>query len=473
MFTLSSGASRPPGTGRMRSCRSAAGAARTRAAVLFMAALALALSPAPAAARAAPQAAPAERSAPAVQASQPNQPDQLADRNPDRRCSPSAYGLWRIFNWHEEAAWQLSAARPRVMEVSNARPRPGPGALTVSAEVTKCPEGFTPAVTVTLVDADGRSFECPVQLRSSGRRSGSVLVPDFGAEIKRVLVTARLVSSDGDADRGRPADARPARCRISVSFAPAAERAGGISATAVSASTSPAAPRTAATGTQVLSTIGPAIPTDLKPLASPPDMPSPQIEVKRVTRQTSSRDEDRTYHALWLWSFGDGVAYPDLDPQHTVSTQLHPFLVPGVYTVTAKSISNKGTVLRDLSWTVLVPPPLPGAPFVPVVRAFSAETVREPDVRIKIAGPRKWVVGRPADFSVGVDFADPPHANRVSVLIDPGREFTVVWDRPGHFVVRVAAVVHLRYEFPERVVSIVNTYVAEQKVEVFATVSTD
>lgn len=396
-------------------------------------------------------------------------PARAAAQNPsaDRRCSPSAYGLWRIFNWHEEVTWQLTPERPRILEVSNTRERPGPGALTVSAEVTRCPEGFTPAVTLTLVDAGGRRFECPVQLRESGRRSGSALVPGFGAEVKQVLVTARLVSREGGADTGRRSVTRPARCSISVSFAPAAR------ADQAGAATIPSPARTDATGPRNRPAGGATTVADLKPLAAPPELPPPQIEVKRVTRQTSTRDEDRTYHAFWLWSFGDGIAYPDLDPKHVISTQVHPFLTPGIYTVTATSISNKGTTLRDLHWTVVVPPPLPGAPPVPVVRVFSAETVREPEVRIVIAGPRKWVVGRPADFSVAVDFADPPHANRVSVLVDPGREFTVVWDRPGHFVVRAAAVVHLRYEFPERVVSIVNTYVKEQKVEVFATVSTD
>lgn len=463
MLTRSPGADRTPGAGRIPFGRRVAHAAHIAVAVLLTTASAVAPS---SAARALP-------SLEAAPLGQPAQPDQPAELKPDRRCSPSAYGLWRILNWHEEVSWQLSAGRPRVMEVSNVRSRPGPGALTVAAEVTKCPDGFSPAVTVTLFTADGRSFECPVQLRPSGRRSGSLLVPDFGAEVKRVLVTARLVSVGGDAGSGGSADARPACCRISVSFAPAAERAGDTSPTAVTAPSSPGATNTTVVGTVKPGTAAPAMTAGLKPLTFPPDLPPPQIEVKRVTRQTSTRDEDRTYHALWLWSFGDGIAYPDLDPQHVISTQVHPFLAPGLYTVTAKSISNKGSVLRDLTWTVLVPPPLPGAPPVPMVRVLSAETVREPDVRVKITGPHKWVVGRPADFSVDVDFADPPHANRVSVLVDPGREFTVVWDRPGRFVVRVAAVVHLRYEFPERVISIVNTYAAEQKVEVFATVSTD
>jgi hypothetical protein len=83
------------------------------------------------------------------------------------------------------------------------------------------------------------------------------------------------------------------------------------------------------------------------------------------------------------------------------------------------------------------------------------------------------VTGRPAEYTVDVKVSTVPHCERQAVLIDPGREFAVTWERAGTYLVRVATVVHLRYEFPERVISIVNTYVREQRVEVFATVVSD
>lgn len=365
----------------------------------------------------------------------------------DRRCSPPAYGLWRIWNWHEDAVWQLTPARPRTMEISNARARPGPGALTIAVEITGCPTGATPAVTAAVASAAGTGSERTLPLvKSRGHWTGSLVIPDFGGMVKRVLTTARLAAADTGA---------AACCRLSVSFAPAARD-----------TASNAGP----TDPDSLNQPAPAVET---PLLTPPPLPAPQIDVKMVTRQTSSRVEDRTYHAFWLWSFGDGIAYPDPDPRNVVSTQVHPFVTPGLYTVVARSVSNQGTLLRELTWSVIMPPPLPGLPPVPLIRAFVAETVREPDVRLELAGPRKWVVGRPADFTVTVDFADPPFASRESVLVDPGCQFTVVWDKPGRFTVRAAAVVHLRYEFPESVITLVNTYVTEQEVEVYATVSTD
>ncbi|MGE5560698.1 MAG: hypothetical protein ACM3XN_06550 [Chloroflexota bacterium] len=380
---------------------------------------------------------------------------------PDRSCSPPGYGLWRIWNWHEEAVWTLTADRPRALEVTNTRSRPGPGALTVTVTIANLPAGATPRVTLMLTHADGAVREQDLPLAVAGRdHSGTLLVPDFGGQVKRVVATAALAR----AGEGAAADGA-ARCLIAVRFAPGAPGA-----------TQAAAPQPDTAQPPPDATDQPQAAT-LHPLASQPALspapPPPQIRVRRITRQTSSRQEDRTHHALWLWSFGDGTAYPVAGAANVVSTQVHPFVTPGLYTVTARSVSNKGTLLRELSWPVVVPPPLPGVPPVPLIQVFSAETIREPDVKVIIAGPQTWVVGRPADFTVSVEFADPPHCNRGSVLVDPGREFTVVWDKPGMFTVRAAATVHLRYEFPERVITVVNTYVAEQEVEVFATVNTD
>ena len=214
----------------------------------------------------------------------------------------------------------------------------------------------------------------------------------------------------------------------------------------------------------------------------------PRIDVVYRNKRTTDRVEDRTYHVRWEWDFGDGTTWVDGDPSHIVSEASHAF-PPGTYTVRARSVSNKGTILREITWEVTVSapgetmrfetgggpaagggePPPPAAEGGWAVRTFRAETVREARPRLVLHGPRKWITGRPARFRVEVEVPPVPFLDAVTVTLYPAREFDVVWARPGIFLVQAAAVVRATYRLPEGRLVITNTYVVERKVDVLAT----
>lgn len=229
----------------------------------------------------------------------------------------------------------------------------------------------------------------------------------------------------------------------------------------------------------------------------------PRIDVVYRNKRTTDRVEERTYHVRWEWDFGDGTTWVDDDPSHLVSRVEHAF-PPGRYTVRARSWSNRGTVLREITWDVAVAPPgptpggafgpapggappdlTPGGPFDPppggglgpgeglAVRAFRAETVREPVPRLVLRGLLKWITGRPARFRLEVEVPTVPFLESVQVTCYPARAFDVVWARPGIFRVQAATVVRLTYRLPEGWLVLVNTYVVERQVDVLATSVTE
>ncbi|MEW6308481.1 MAG: PKD domain-containing protein [Bacillota bacterium] len=210
-------------------------------------------------------------------------------------------------------------------------------------------------------------------------------------------------------------------------------------------------------------TTPPAPPQPVAP--PPPPLPLPEpIHVVRASKQTTHRDEDRTYHVLWTWDFGDGrrLEQPGPGLRSTVS---HTYGKDGGYTVTGTSLSNKGTVLRSKTWAI---PAKAGQTF-----EFSLETVAEPTVRITLIAPRLWVTGRPAAFQVVPEVLMPDGARAEQITIDPGREFQVVWERPGRFTVKAAVSVKCTYVFPERTLTLTQVHVAEVGVDVLAVVQTD
>ncbi len=225
-------------------------------------------------------------------------------------------------------------------------------------------------------------------------------------------------------------------------------------------------------------------------------------------KHTSLLEEDRTYHVRWEWDFGDGSTWVDDDPDHTTSRATHLF-PPGEHLVRARSWSNKGTLLRQVTFTVragaggarvnLVAGGVPGRaggdsgdsgdsgdasslprgaggdpgetsalPAGPGEVTLVAETAREPPVGLELLGPRTWVTGRRAVFRIRVDVGRVPRLAGVTADYDPGETFTVRWRKPGVFRVQGAVRLTLVYGFPEGPLRIRNTYVVERQVEVLA-----
>jgi hypothetical protein len=189
-----------------------------------------------------------------------------------------------------------------------------------------------------------------------------------------------------------------------------------------------------------------------------PTVKPPLIHVVRVTKLTTDKREDRTYHVRWEWDFGDEGRMVDPDPAHTKVVVEHTYAVPGTYRVAAKSFAADGRLLRDLVWT-------PQVGSEPV--AFEAETIVEPDVTLALEGPAKWVTGRPARFTLKAVVSWPPRTRRQVIRAYPGWTFDVMWEKPGRFEVRAAVTIRQSYEFPDQRITVSNTYVTVVAVEVF------
>lgn len=206
----------------------------------------------------------------------------------------------------------------------------------------------------------------------------------------------------------------------------------------------------------------------------------PRIDVVYRNKRTTDRVEDRTHHVRWEWDFGDGTTWVDDNPDHIVSEVSHTF-PPGNYTVRARSWSNKGTLLRELTWEVIVVPPRESVDFLagegdgvgaapsPGRRTFRGETVREPVPRLVLDGPVKWVTGRPGRFRLEAEVPTVPFLESVRVTYHPAKAFDVQWARPGIFRVQGAAVLRITYRLPEGRLVLTNTYVTERRVDVLAT----
>ncbi|HAI20682.1 MAG TPA: hypothetical protein DCM14_02065 [Clostridiales bacterium UBA8153] len=200
--------------------------------------------------------------------------------------------------------------------------------------------------------------------------------------------------------------------------------------------------------------------------ASPPPVPRPDpIRVVRTTKRTTQRHAARTYHQRWIWDLGDGTLLESDDPERTSMLVEHRYARPGSYTVQATAYDNHGRVIRHLTWEHQVE----GTD----THRFFAQSIVEPEVSVTVKGPRTWVTGRPAVFRVAVQVSEVPGVHREVVSIDPAPSFEVWWERPGRFTVQAAATVRITYEFPERRVTVHNTYVGSVSVEVLAPVITD
>lgn len=206
-----------------------------------------------------------------------------------------------------------------------------------------------------------------------------------------------------------------------------------------------------------------------KGFSSRPDWPL--VEVRGVNRNTAERKEDRTHHQYWEWQLnGAGIPFVDKDGGLISEATLN-FTKPGQYYLEARSISNKSDLLRHVKWTVEIKPE--DLSQGRATRGFELETAREPRADLDIQGPRKWITGLPAPFKAKAEITWPNNGVQEAVTLYPGREFYVVFDKPGKFPVTAAVQVKVRYHFPERTYVLSNTYIKKVWVEVVTTGTSD
>ncbi|MCL6451279.1 MAG: hypothetical protein K6T75_08315 [Acetobacteraceae bacterium] len=358
---------------------------------------------------------------------------------------------------------------------ARAGPAPSGGPAKLELEIT-APPPYSPALRLAawlhLEGPGGQPLERQ-QLQPAASPEGAqaqVLVEGWGESVARVRLGLRLVPAWDGGEAGEAAqeplpplpDTTPleVRYRLTVVSGDAPAPAGRGPG---------AAPGSGGAGQPEAPGPGGGQPSGPAPGGSPALEPKadsgggrPLIVVQRRDKRTTTKRERRTVHSRWEWDFGDGPGVVDPDPTHLVGEVTHTFPVPGCYRVRAASVSNQGTLLRDAAWEVEVGPDR-------LTRSFRVETAREPGVRVVVEGPREWVTGRPAEFSVRVEVDPPPDARCRVTSLDPGAEFAVLWEHPGEYQVAAAATIQVTYEFPEGTVTVWNTYLGSVTVVVLAT----
>lgn len=371
----------------------------------------------------------------------------------------------KLISWSERAEFPLSPWMVRYVGVDASCLGEAAGELRLELE-TRAPSQAGPPLAWVWV-ADSRGW----QRQSAQWEGGHALlrVSDFGSEVRRVYLGSRIPPS---LERGLVASYRGA-CRAEMScrveFIPLAP------------AQAPSAPARALPPP----TPGSAV-AEQEERGSGSSSSSSQVPVIRAvlkTKQTTHKEERRTHHARWEWDFGDGSLFRDDDPSHLVSSVRHTFSAPGAYTVRACAYANTGQLLREQTWRVRVVagepiPSDPGSSAEAVVRVGEPwearlETAREPKLKVTIHSPKEWMVGLPARIRVSVDTETWPEVVAERVEVDPGREFDMIWERPGIFPVKVAVTVSLRYRFPEREYTLRNTYLYQTEVKVLTTAGTD
>lgn len=198
-----------------------------------------------------------------------------------------------------------------------------------------------------------------------------------------------------------------------------------------------------------------------------PPVDRPLVEVIRRSHRITKYHERQRHHQRWEWDMGDGTAFQVEGADTATYTHDHVFAGPGDYRVTARSLAPDGTVLRQLSWDVAVPPEAAASE----TWSFTAYGPQAPGIAAEIEGPGTWIAGRPATFRVKAQVKAPPFGEIVAVNYDPGPVFDVVWARPGRgFIVRAAVLVDVRYTYPDgRRQTWRHVALTEKEVEILAT----
>lgn len=213
-----------------------------------------------------------------------------------------------------------------------------------------------------------------------------------------------------------------------------------------------------------------------RPPSGPPVQPAgptvaggvPVIRAVHRDRQTVYVEPVIHRHHRWEWTFGDGSTWTDAEPGRLTGETTHSYRQPGRYTCVARSLTASGQELARYEWSVEV-----AAGEAPAPRTFRATTLGEPAVDLQLLGPKAWVTGRPAHYRLTYEVLAGEGAVAEVVHLHPGREFQMIWDKPGRFVVSGALTLRLVYRDGGGLRSVTNVYVVQQEVRVYATVMTE
>ncbi|MGE5542183.1 MAG: hypothetical protein ACM3WT_04025, partial [Bacillota bacterium] len=354
------------------------------------------------------------------------------------------------FRWSDSGEVAVTPWEPAYIAVDSSRLKGEAGSLRIQVSSDNLPGEMGLKAWVYVVSGDGMLERREVSLSSpskTGAAGGTISVDGLGSLYDRVLLGFRLTGAFTTDAEMRRMEGVASPVKYTLSFEPSGQP-----------------------GTSGGSSGAPAGNDGEAGVPGAGDEALPTIHVIRTTKKTVPGEFLLGECAVWVWDFGDGAGFRDEGPGER-STASHVFS-PGEYTVRAKALDGKGRVLREESWSVSVPPAVEEAPAPPSEVKFVAGG-DSPDVRVEVTGPAMWVTGRPAKFEVKVDTGGVGASGKEVITVEPGREFRMIWERPGTFQVTAAAKVRLTYDRPGGRVSITRTYTGATTVKVAATGVTD
>jgi len=393
-----------------------------------------------------------------------------------RRLVPTlGWSWWRFAGWSQRGTLEVSNWQPNYLAVEGDKLGGHGGEIEVEFFPVKASPPAALQIWVYGEDATGHFERITERVLADstweGKGDSGLTIVGLGDRYRRLLVGFRL-GTEGPAEDKEPWFEKNARINYRISFWP---KEGGAKQEQSMVAANGGAPAPA--GKPELGPFNPSQTKDRPAGESPGKGPAggpgepPILSVRGINRNTAEQNEDRNYHLYWDWQFqGQKLPFKEGENGLTSAVTLN-FSQPGTYLLQGRSVSNKGDLLRDFSWPIVVKPEdlVNG----PLTRTFELETAREPKVNLEIVGPRKWITGLPATFTTRTQIEWPDQAEQEVVTLYPGREFQVIWDKPGRFPVTVAVKVGVRYRFPEKTYVLRNTYVKKVWVEVITTGTSD
>ncbi|MGI6632767.1 MAG: hypothetical protein ACOX5M_06905 [Bacillota bacterium] len=203
---------------------------------------------------------------------------------------------------------------------------------------------------------------------------------------------------------------------------------------------------------------GVASPGDVEDDDLPDDIPT--VRVVYRSKHTTLKKAKETVHKYWMLDFGDGTR-EKVDGMASLTVD-HTYTAPGSYRVIAESYGDGDEPLYTKTWEV-------SAYMEGETHRFACQSIAPIKVEVILNGPRKWVTGKRAVFTAGANVELPPNAELVSLKIDPGETFGVIWERAGDFVVGCAASMIVQYSLEDALIKVENTYLKEVPVTVLTT----
>lgn len=187
----------------------------------------------------------------------------------------------------------------------------------------------------------------------------------------------------------------------------------------------------------------------------------PLVRVVYRSKQTTLKEPSETYHEWWSVDWGNGKC--EVVAGRALLEMTHRYAKEGEYEATFTSYDPQGKRILEKTFDLSVTGDSDR------LQSVACQSIPRMDVDLMLAGPSKWITGKPAKYNGRLWMDLPQDVELVELSYDPGESFCVLWERAGDFVVSVAATAKLRYTIEDKEITVKNTYVQSMPVTVLTT----